>query len=102
LPIQKPPSNGKGKDARFVNGLVSYELNCAQNGNKILVMNWDLNPKHEIRNSKQSQMTKSQMFKTNKSLRNLNFENSNLFRISIFGFRIFSTPKPCLVPAMPG
>jgi len=47
-------------------------------------------------------MTKFQMFETDKSLRNLNFENSNLFRISIFGFRIFPTPKACLVPAMPG
>ena len=37
-----------------------------------------INPKHEIRNSKQSQMTKFRMFETNKSLRHLDFENSNL------------------------
>jgi len=34
-----------------------------------------LNPKHEIRNSKQSQMTKFQIFETDKSLRILNFEH---------------------------
>jgi hypothetical protein len=47
-----------------------------------------INPKHEIRNSKQFQMNEFQIFETNKSLGNFNFEHSNLFRISIFGFRI--------------
>jgi len=42
------------------------------------------------------------MFETNKTLGNLNFENLNLFRISIFGFGIFSPPKACLFPVMPG
>ena len=41
----------------------------------------DLNPKHEIRNSKQSQMTKLKMFETDKSLRHLDFEHLNLFRL---------------------
>jgi hypothetical protein len=40
-----------------------------------------INSKHEIRNSKQSQMTEFQMFETSKSLGNLNFGNSNLFRL---------------------
>jgi hypothetical protein len=53
------------------------------------------------------------MFKTNRSFGNLNFESSNLFRlpaeaapakagISIFGFRIFGTPRTSLVQAMMG
>jgi hypothetical protein len=58
-----------------------------------------LNSKHEILNSKQSQMAKFQMFETNISLRNLNFGNSDLFRISIFGFRIFLVSKTHLIPA---
>jgi len=44
-----------------------------KNVNKILVVDRDLNPKHEIRISKQFQMTKFQMFEKNKSLRNLKF-----------------------------
>jgi len=40
-----------------------------------------INPKHEIRNSKQSQMAKFRIFETNKRLRHLDFENSNLFRL---------------------
>jgi hypothetical protein len=35
-----------------------YESYCAQNGNKVILDQADLNSKHEIRNSKQSQMTK--------------------------------------------
>jgi len=60
-----------------------------QNGNKVIHVS-GLNPKHEIRNSKQSQMLKFQMSQT-KEFRKLDFENLNLFRISIFGFRIFES-----------
>ena len=48
----------------------------------------DLNSKHEIRNSKESQMTHFKMSETRKGAVNLDFGNSDLFRISIFGFRI--------------
>jgi len=49
----------------------------------------DLNPKHEIRNSKQFQIAKFPMLKTNKRSKIWFFENSDLFRISIFGFWFF-------------
>ena len=65
--------------------LVSYRRNCAQNGNKVIYAQSALNPKHEIRNSKQSQRTK---FHKQESFGISGFENSNLFRISIFEFRI--------------
>jgi hypothetical protein len=64
---------------------VSYGYNCAQNGNKEVQTQSALNPKHEIRNSKQYQMTqchKQERFGI------LDFENSDLFRISMFEFRI--------------
>jgi hypothetical protein len=51
-----------------------------------------LNPKHEIRNSKQSQMTKFQMFETDKSLGILNFEHAAFEFVSDFGF--FQLQKP--------
>jgi hypothetical protein len=44
--------------------MVPYEQNDMQNGNKVIHDQPGLNPKHEIRNSKQSQMTKFQMFQT--------------------------------------
>jgi hypothetical protein len=44
-----------------------------------------LNTKHEIRNSKQSQITKFQMFQTREFK---DFENLKLLRISKFEFRI--------------
>ena len=50
----------------------------AQNGNKVVHDKGDVNPKNEIRNSKQSQMTKFQMFQTREFR---DFENSNFFRI---------------------
>jgi hypothetical protein len=58
--------------------LAPNEKDCAQNGNNVILNQADLNSKHEIRNSKQSPMTKFQMFETDKALRNLNFGNSNL------------------------
>jgi hypothetical protein len=62
----------------------------------------DLNAKHEIRNSKQSQMTKFQMIQT-REFRNFEFVlpacRRQGFRYSNFGF-LNSTPF--LVPATPG
>jgi len=66
-----------------------------------------LGSKSEARNPKFETISNDQIFPPwrdfkQESLEILNLENSNLFRISIFGFRIFQTTNPCLVPAMPG
>jgi len=46
---------------------------CAQNDYTIIHDSAGLNPKHEIRNSKQSQMTKFQRAKTNQELGRFEF-----------------------------
>jgi len=63
-----------------------YEGNCVQNVNLIFMIDSYLNPKHEILNSKQSQMTKLQILKKNKSLRHLDFEFVSDFDIRISDF----------------
>jgi len=62
-----------------------YEYNCAQNGNKVILDSADLNPKHEIRNSKQSQMIKFQMFQTREFR---DFEFGKFEFVSDFDIRI--------------
>ncbi len=51
----------------------------------IIKDNTDLNPKHEIRNSKQSQITKFQMFQT-REFRNFEFRKFEF--VSDFDIRI--------------
>jgi len=64
----------------------------------------EANYKSEARNPKFETISNDQIpnVQNNNVLGNLNFEHSNLFRISIFGFRIFSTPTNCLFLATPG
>jgi hypothetical protein len=59
-------------------------------------------PKHEIRNSKQYQMTKIGMFRTNRKFGKFEFREFEF--VSDFDIRISNllNSKTCLVPAMPG
>ncbi len=68
-------------------------------------MELKINPKFEIRNSKQSRMTKNSKSKKMNPHIIINGENNyfgfehfkiriwNLFRISVFGFRILNQPR---------
>ncbi len=60
-----------------------------------------INPKHETRNSKQSQITNFKCSKQER-LEVSNFENLNLFRISIFEFRILELQSLFGSPASRG
>jgi len=60
-------SPGVGRDN--INYLYPREQDCVKRGNKVMLDQTYLNSKHEIRNSKQYQMTKFQMFQTNNPCR---------------------------------
>ena len=76
---------------------MSHEENRAQNGSKVIQDQGGLNPKHEIRNSKQSQMTKFQMFQTREfrdfEFRKFEFVSDFDIRISDFKYHTRTVPQ---------